>query len=273
MKTPAEDRPVWLDGRRVTSREATLPLADEATLAGAGLFETIALRGGRPVDLDAHLARLARGAAMLGATLPDPSHLSQQLLQAAQEESAEFGWLKLVLTRGGHCAIFTGRSDPAEQGRAISAVLLPWRRNARDPLVRLKSLNYAANLLGMEQARRRGADEGIWLNTRGHLAEGCRSNLFVVQGRRLFTPGENQGILPGVVRALALRAARGAGLVVHEGKLRLKRLLGADEAFLTSSLGGVRPLVRFEGRVVGKGKPGAITLAIAAGVASIRSGG
>jgi branched-subunit amino acid aminotransferase/4-amino-4-deoxychorismate lyase len=273
MKVPAKDRPVWLDGHRVAVSEATLPLADEATLAGAGLFETIALSGGRPLDLDAHLARMARGAALLGARMPAQAQVRQHVIQAAHEQSSDVGWLKLVLTRGGHWAVFTGATDPAEQGRAISAILLPWRRNLHDPLVKIKSLNYAANLLGMERARRRGADEGIWLNTRGHLAEGCRSNLFVVQGRRLFTPAENQGILPGVVRALALRAARGAGLVVHEGKLRVKRLLGADEAFVTSSLGGVRPLVRFEGRAVGKAKLGAITQAIAEKVASMRLGG
>ena len=66
----------------------------------------------------------------------------------------------------------------------------------------------------MEQARRQGADEGLWLNSRGHLAEGCTSNVFVVQGGKLFTPAERDGILPGVVRALTLRAARSGGLPV-----------------------------------------------------------
>ena len=73
-------------------------------------------------------------------------------------------------------------------------------------------MNYAANLLCLAAARERGADEGIWLNTRGHLAEGCTTNLFVVQGRKVFTPSERDGILPGVTRELVLRAARRRGL-------------------------------------------------------------
>ena len=122
----------------------------------------------------------------------------------------------------------------------------------------------------MAAARERGADEGIWLNTRGHLAEGCSSNLFVVQGRKLFTPREGEGILPGVLRAIVLRASRGLGIATHEGKVRLHRLQHAREAFLTSSLQGVRPLVQFQGRPVGPGRPGPITLRIAAEVVRIR---
>ena len=110
-----------------------------------------------------------------------------------------------------------------------------------------------------EEAERRGADEGIWRNTRGHLAEGCASNLFVVRRRALYTPGEGEGILPGVVRDLVLAAAREAGLLVHEGRVRVVRLERADEAFLSSSLRAVRPLVRFEGRPVGNGAPGPIS--------------
>ncbi len=156
--------------------------------------------------------------------------------------------------------------DPSEEGRSVRAVLLPWRRCPSDVLSGLKSLSYASNVLGLEEAQRRGAEEGIWLNTRGHLAEGCSANLFVVKRRAVFTPGAREGILPGIVRGLAIEAARALGYLLHEGKVRLPRLLGADEAFLTSSTRGVRPVVEFEGRPVGRGRPGPVTAAIAAEV-------
>jgi 4-amino-4-deoxychorismate lyase len=123
----------------------------------------------------------------------------------------------------------------------------------------LKTLSYASNLRGLAWAEARGADEGLWLNDRGRLAEGCTSNIFVVHGGKLFTPGEGEGILPGTVRAVVLRASRGLGVPTHEGKLRLRRLERAGEAFLTSSVRGLRPLVRLDGRPIGAGAPGPIT--------------
>jgi branched-subunit amino acid aminotransferase/4-amino-4-deoxychorismate lyase len=163
--------------------------------------------------------------------------------------------------------------DPAYDGRPASAVLLPWRRNAQDPLAGLKTLNYAANRMGRAWAAERGADEGLWRNARGHLTEGCSSNLFVVEGRKLFTAAVADGILPGIVRGQVLGSARDLGVAIHEGKLRLRRLERAREAFLTSSLGGVRPLVRYAGRVLGSGEAGPLTRKLAERVALARTGG
>jgi branched-subunit amino acid aminotransferase/4-amino-4-deoxychorismate lyase len=204
---------------------------------------------------------------------PPAGTLRACALEAAGDGAPACGWVKIVLTGGGRSFVFRGAMDRDEEGSSASAVLLPWRRNADDPLAGLKTLNYAGNLIGLDLARRRGADEGLWVNTRGHLAEGCTSNLFVVHAGKLFTPGLREGILPGVVRGLAITAARRLGCPVHEGRLRLPRLARASEAFLTSSLRGVRPLVRFQGRPVGSGRPGAWTRRIAAEVARARRAG
>lgn len=273
MRVPEGTDDCWVDGRRVTVSEARLPIDDPAVQAGLGLFETIALREGRLLELDLHLDRMLAGAVRLGLEVPRRDALRADALEAAGAGAPECGWLKIVLTGGGRSFVFRGTMDAGEEGRSVSAVLLPWRRNAKDPLDGLKTLNYAGNLVGLDLARRRGADEGLWVNTRGHLAEGCTSNVFVVRGGKLFTPGLREGILPGVVRGLAIAAARRLGCPVHEGRLRLPRLARANEAFLTSSLRGVRPLVRFEGGPVGKGCPGPWTRRIAAEVARARLGG
>jgi branched-chain amino acid aminotransferase len=150
-------------------------------------------------------------------------------------------------------------------------VLLPWRRNPHEPIAGLKTHNYANSILGLEEARRRGADEGIWLNVRGHLAEACTSNIFVIRHRTLFTPSAADGILPGITRDKALRAARELNLRVHAGKIRLEKLARADEVFLTSSLRGVRPVAELDGRPVGRAPaPGPVTRAISARVAALR---
>jgi branched-chain amino acid aminotransferase len=260
----------WLDGRRVPLDRITLAIDDPALAAGLGGFETIAVRGGALLDLDAHLERLARTAERLGLDLPGHERLRGVALEAAAAEPAQCAWLKIVVTGGGRWLVFTGTMDPAEEGRPATAVLLPWRLNPRDPLAGMKTLNYAHGVLGLREARRRGADEGIWLNVRGHLVEACSSNLFVVRRRKLFVPGVRDGALPGTVRARVLEAARARGVVVHEGKVRVERLRRADEAFLTSSLRGLRPLVAFEGRPVGDGETGPLTRLLTADVARLR---
>jgi branched-chain amino acid aminotransferase len=259
LRVGRSDWPAWFDGQWTVMGQARLRLADPGVLAGLGLFETLGVRRGRPLELEEHLARLQRGAERLGVPLPEHDSLREATRRLAAEHAGPDGWLKIVTTRGGSCAVFGGPLDPTEWERPAAAVLLSWRRSPSDPLAGCKTLNYAPFVLGLEQARRRQADEGLWLNTRGHLAEGCASNLFVIRGETLHTPGIREGILPGITRALVLRAARELGLVVHEGKLRLKRLETAHEAFLTSSALGLRPVVVFEGRRVGSGEPGRVT--------------
>lgn len=270
MRVPGPGGACWIDGRPVPAEHAVVSLEDPALLAGFGLFESIAVRDGRLVDLDEHLRRLADGAVRLALDLPPDSSLRAVVSEAAESLDAPAGWLKIVVTGGGRFIVLRDAMDPAEEGRETAAVLLPWRRNPHDPLAGFKTLSYAANLLGLRHARERGAQEGLWLNTRGHLAEGCTSNLFIVQGSRLFTPAPRDGILPGVVRAVTIRAAARLRLTVHEGKTRLRRLERAHEAFLTSSLRGVRPLVRVDGRAVGRGRPGGLTGRLAAEVARLR---
>ncbi len=273
MRTLDPDDDCWVDGKRQRVGGARVPIDDPGFQAGFGLFETIAIREGRLLDLEPHLERLTRGASRMGIELPGADALRSVAREAAVDGAPAHGWLKIIVTGGGHSFVIRGAMDPADEGRPARAILLPWRRNLCDPLVGLKTLNYAGNRMGLENAKARGADEGLWLNTRGHLAEGCWSNLFVVQGRTVFTPGVREGILPGIVRGLALRAARALGCAVHETKVRVPRLRRAGEAFLTSSLRGVRPLVWFEGAPVAAGRPGSLTGRIAKEVERLRLAG
>ncbi len=270
MSFPVPEGMVWMNGTLVPCERAVVSLRDPGLQSGLGVFETVALREGVPLELEEHLARLAEGARALGVPLPEAGLLAPAAAAIAASVAGGYGWLKVLATRGGDCFVYGGPMDPSEEGRAVSAVLLGWRRGPRDPLVGVKSLSYAERLLGLEEAGRRGADEGVWLNMRGHLTEACTSNLFLVSRKKVFTPAVREGVLPGVVRGLAVQAARGLGLVLHETKVRLERLERAQEAFLTSSLKGVRPLVRFEGRPVGKGVPGPVTLSIADEVRKLR---
>lgn len=269
MRIPEQNTLVWINGKVIPMKEAALPLGDPVVQAGLGVFETLAVRDGSLLDLPAHLRRLRTGADMFSVELPG-DHDLLLAMQPVVESLPACAWVKILAARSGLLAVFGAGMNPLEEEQESTAVLLKWRLSHKGPIAGLKTLNYAHFLLGTEEAQARGADEGIWLNTRGHLGEGCSSNLVVVQRKTLYTAGLGDGILPGIVRDLALRAAREEGYSVHEGKVRLKRLERADEAFLTSSLRGVRPLVRYQGRVLGKGVRGPVTTRIAKTVATMR---
>jgi len=255
---------IWLDGRLVPADSASLPAE------GPGVFETLAVREGRPLEVAVHLARLAEGTSLLRVPLPDPREIEAACESVASGVASPRGWLRIVATASGRCAISAGAADPSEEGRSVTAILVKWTRSHDDPAARIKTSFRPHSLLADREARERGADEAVWRNDRGHLAESATANVFVVYRRAVFTPSERDGILPGITRSLAIRAARGLGLAIHEGKVRLERLERAHEAFLTSSVRGIRPVVRFEGRPVGRGAPGPVTAAIAREVESIR---
>jgi len=270
VRLPAGQGHGWLDGERVPLDRLSVRVDDPALAAGLGAFETVAVRGETLIDLQAHLERLRGTACALQLELPSDRRLRDVCVEAAAAEPSDCAWLKILITGAGRWLVFTGAMDPAEEQRPVSALLLPWPLNPRDPLAGLKTLNYAPSVLGLREARRRGADEGLWLNTRGHLADACTSNLFVVRHKRLFVPSVRDGALPGTVRARVLEAAHARNLIVHEGKVRVERLRRADEAFLTSSLRGLRPLVTFEDRPVGNGEPGPLTRLLSGDVTKLQ---
>jgi branched-subunit amino acid aminotransferase/4-amino-4-deoxychorismate lyase len=262
---------VWLDGTFVPAGSASVPVSDLGLQWGFGVFETLAVRGGNPLELEEHLARLTSGAERLEVPLPAIAVLKEACETLAGEAATSFGWLKVLATRSGRRAVFGGGMDAGEEGRETTAILVPWTRSQGDPLAPFKTLSCAHAALAAADARRRGAEDGIWRNARGHLAEASGSNLFVVHRGKVFTPGPGDGILLGITRGQALRAARKLGLIVHEGKVRLERLEKAQEVFLTSSVRGVRAVVALDGGAVGKGLRGPITEAISAEVAKMRS--
>jgi branched-subunit amino acid aminotransferase/4-amino-4-deoxychorismate lyase len=123
----------------------------------------------------------------------------------------------------------------------------------------LKTLAYTDNIAALAQARRAGADDALFLDTEGHLCEATASNLFICTNGVIITPATSCGALPGITRAAVIELARAAGNAVQERVVHADELAGADEAFLTSSVRELVPLVRVNGTPVGSGAPGPIT--------------
>ena len=114
------------------------------------------------------------------------------------------------------------------------------RRNDGSPAARLKTLAYLDNVLARAQARERGADEALMLNSRGEAACAAAANVFWVSDGRLYTPALECGVLAGTMRARVLAAAVRLGVEVAEVRAPGEALAGAEAVFLTNSLIGLR---------------------------------
>jgi branched-chain amino acid aminotransferase len=148
---------------------------------------------------------------------------------------------------------------PALHEEGLSAHVVSGRRNERAMTVGLKTLAYTDSVAALLEAQRVGADEALFLDTDDHLSEATASNLFLWTGAMLLTPPVSCGALPGITRATLLELAYGLGLEVSDRAFGLGELLGGAEAFLSSSLRGVVPLVRVNGQPIGAGVPGEVT--------------
>ena len=267
---------MWINGRVLRADEPALSVRDRGLLYGDGVFETLRAYDGVPLHLDEHLARLNASATALrlcGGV--DGAAIGQGIAELLEGNDLSDAYIRITLTRGEHAGRL--ELEPAAEPTLIivaqplrplppsrydpgsTAIIASIRQNADSPLPRHKTLNYLNNLLARTEARGRGADEAILLNTRGEVAEAASSNLFLVCGGCLVTPSLDSNILPGVTRAEVLRLAAEAGIPSDERIVHREELLSADELFLTNSVAELVPVRAIEGRPVGLGIPGPLT--------------
>lgn len=230
----------------------TILSQDRLALFGFGLFETLLITEAGPIFVDLHWQRMNKGANCLGLKLPPIDDWVKQVQNFIEQTPNTFPYaLRITLSGGAPLAnvasqlLFHKRSipyTPAQYASGLRLHLLASPLNEQSPLASIKSTNYLENILAKEEAIRVGADEGLWLNSKGYLAEGTMSNLFFIKDETLFTPALSSGCLPGTRRHLILGLARSLGIPTHEGLYSLSDLLLSDEMFLTNALMGVMPV-------------------------------
>jgi 4-amino-4-deoxychorismate lyase len=250
---------------------------DEAVLRGRAAFETLRVYGGRPFRLAEHLERLARSAEVLELDTPDAPALEALVAEALGGLGEVDAVLRLVWTPGaGHgptgFALVTPLPEGADGMRArgieLATLQLAIGTTARQAspwlLAGVKSTSYAVNMAAQHEARRRGADDALFLSLEGIALECPTSNVWFVEDGVLHTPGLDLGILAGVTRDTLLAAAADARMDVEEGAYPRARLAAAAEVFTSSSVREVMPVVRMDGAAVGDGRPGPVAAAMQA---------
>jgi branched-chain amino acid aminotransferase len=270
-----------VNGRISPAGEARVSVLDNGFTFGDGVYETLRTYGGRPFRMERHLARLRGSAARLGIVVPEDAALVRDadalLARAGNPES----YLRIIVTRGegdvsynfdrvqGPTVVMLAKPLPGypewHYRDGVEVAVASVRRNHRtalDPAI--KSCNLLNNIMAAREGQSRGAVETLLLNQEGEVAEGAGTNVFLVSAGVLRTPPLSAGILAGITREAVLELAGRLGVPVREQPVGLEELFAADEAFLCSSTRELVPIRSVDGRTIGAGKPGPVTLRLLA---------
>jgi branched-subunit amino acid aminotransferase/4-amino-4-deoxychorismate lyase len=246
----------------VAPDEPAVRADDEALLRGRAAFETLRVYAGRPFRFDSHLERLGSSAEAIGLPPVDEATMEELAALVLAERSEADAVLRLVWTAG------PAEGDPA--GLALLSDVPAWIEEVRSRGARavsllgvraavpwllpgVKSTSYAVNMAAEAEANRRGAEEAVFVDAHDIVLEGTVTNVWWRSSSVLFTPALDLGILAGVTRAALLELAAALGYAVEQGAYPLSDLYDADEAFTSSSVREVMPLVEIDGRPLGRG--------------------
>jgi branched-chain amino acid aminotransferase len=271
---------VWIDGAARDAADARVSVFDRGFLYGDSVYEVTRAHHGIAFALEEHLDRLERSAAGILLSPPPRAEIRAAVEATIAQSGLDDAYVRIVVTRGeGEIAL-----DPALAGapRLVIIVRPPhppapeaYRDGVEVAIVgrtrfaagaptssidpQVKSGNYLGSVLAVAEARRRNAYEAILCDNVGRLTEGSSSNFFIVKGGWVTTPPLSVGLLEGITRRKVMELCQDASLGLCEQPLWPIDLTSADEAFLTSSVRGLLPIVRVDGAPLGTGQPGPVT--------------
>jgi branched-chain amino acid aminotransferase len=275
---------VYVNGTIARAEDASIPVYDHGFLYGEGVYETLRTYNRVPFLYDRHLRRLRASAGYLQLDVPFSDEslatwIGDTMVAAGDMEEA---YIRVLLTRGvGELTYDIAATPvpslvivvkPLEEPPArvftdgIKVALVPILRNhpgSVNPII--KSNNLLNNALAMQEAYRRGADEGLMCNYRGELSECSQANFFIVREGVARTPETDAGLLEGLTRSFLFEVGQDVGIQVRSQTLFPKDIEDADEAFITSTTRELSPVTRIDDRVIGNGKPGPLTLKLLEG--------
>ena len=254
----------FLNGRFVPETQALISVNDRGFTYGDGLFETIRVIHGRLFQMTSHLERLKRGAEFLKISSPfGPEKLTAFAAQLIAKNKKQNAILRVTLTRGaGERGYMPDpKSKPTlamtlhrvpkfvpvpQWSLATSSYRIPFA----NPLTAFKTLNKLAHIMARSEARAKGADEALLLNTNGEVTEAASGNLFWISRGRVCTVRLECGALPGITRAAVLEICQAMDLATSECAIRPRDLRRARGIFITQSAYGIVPVFALDGRPV-----------------------
>ena len=268
---------VWVKDRLLPRSEAKVSVFDSVVQGGDAVWEGIRIYDGRVFELDTHLRRLRESAHAMGFTDVPPQEFIVDALFATLKANGmrDDTHVRLTLTRGEKT---TSGMDPrlnvygptlivlaewkkpvyAESG--IRLITSSIRRNTPQCLdSKIHHNNLINNILAKIQANLAGVDDAVMLDIHGYLSETNATNIFIFRNSRLLTPHADS-CLNGITRSGVLGLAWDLSIPFREQNISTTEMYNAEEMFTTGTMGELTPVLEVDGRIIGTGKPGPITL-------------
>ncbi len=268
---------IYINGEFVPQAEAKVSVYDHGFLYGDGVFEGIRAYNGRVFKLQEHVDRIFDSAKAIAMEIPlSKEEMSEAILETLRKNNLRDAYIRPIVSRGNgdlgldprKCekpnVIIIAQGWGAMYGDlyevGLTGISVAIRRNAPDALSpNIKSLNYLNNILAKIEANEKGGDEAIFLDNNGFVSEGSGDNIFIVKNNKVYTPYTINN-LKGITRATAIELLAEMGYETVETNLGLFDLYTADEIFVTGTAAESAPLVKLDGRHIGTGKPGTLTM-------------
>ena len=265
-----------VNGKLADENDAAISPLDYGLLYGYGLFETMRAEKGRVFRLNRHIARLRAAAKTIDIPMPwSDDELGKMVEETIQANRLDDAYIRLTVTRGvgeprldfsddaKPTIIIVARKLPPDKTAATKlAVSKGFSAYSKDVRTGIKSTNYLVSALAKAEAKELKVDDVILLNENGRVTECSTANIFLVSKGKLITPSIESGILPGITREAVIELARKLNIAVEEREVLPSELASSQEIFKTSSIAGIVPVTEVDGKPVGDGRPGRITLEI-----------
>lgn len=270
---------IWMDGKLVGWEDAKVHVLTHAIHYGSAVFEGIhsykTEKGTAIFRLDAHIDRLFYSAKALDMKSRfTKKQLKEAIKKLVRINKIQDGYIRPVAYYGyGNVGVF-----PKNIPTSIFIIAIPWkhyyskdlrimtsryRRHSEKSAVYGTKIsgNYANSILAMYEARKKGYDEALMLDSNEYVSEGPAENIFLVKNGSLVAP-ESRSALPGITRDSIMKISKDLGIKAYNKKVTLKELKNADELFYCGTATEVAPIIALDGKKIGNGKAGKTTLMI-----------
>lgn len=269
---------IYVNGELLPRKDAKISVFDSGYLVGDGVWEACRLHKGVLVFLDLHLERLWKAAKTVGMTLPfNKEELTRKIWKTLKANEMEDNvHVRFMLTRGikktpsqdprltvaGPNLVIIAehkKASPETKNKGISLFTSTIRRGSPDYLdPRLNCHSKLHEVQALIQALEAGADEALMLDVNGFVSTCNATNFFMITNGEVWT-STGQYCMNGITRHNVIRICKKHEIPCHQKNFSLFDVYGADEAFVTGTFGGLTPVTKIDGRVIGSGKTGDLT--------------
>ena len=269
----------FIDGAYVPIAEAKISILDRGFLKSDATYDVVHVWQGSFFRLDDHLDRFERSVAGLHMTHPyGRREVVDILMECVRLTGLRDAYVEMLCTRG---VPPPGTRDPRACQNRFAAFAVPfvWIANAEqrkrglhlivssvpriapesvDPTI--KNYHWGDFVRALYDAFEKGGETVVLADGRGNLTEGPGFNIFVIRHGKVSTPG--RGVLPGITRRTVAELCQEIGVGCEVGEVPVRALSEADEAFISSTAGGIMPVTKVDGGAIGDGAPGPLTTRI-----------